>query len=609
MSKKKQHFDLSDTFRELKREIAYLDPVSFVESTLTINGTDRFDLTGSGWKYMAEIYRTIAAQVESKSARPIVLLKSRQVGATVMSGALSLHMASSGLYGTEVGKPPIRVMHAFPDLKRCGTYAKDILGPMISGSIDQYVAKRSLKTKHKNDIEDTQAQKNFLGHNKLRIDSVGKTADRIRGSTQDVLFLDEVQDMTQTAIENSLKILLRSPYGAETKGVQVFFGTPKHAGSYFWTLWEQSDQRFFHLRCVHCQNYFQLYNLENDDWSRIWVNNFIVNCPHCTRAQDKRQAADLGKWIASKPEAKFIGYHFNMMLVPVHSKEQVLELWPKHNVFASPRAWENETLGKFYSAGSVPLTLEEVVANALDETRGRSKKITNPNGKYYLLGMDWGDKPETDDPLEAKRGQSFTVAVILSVDIHGVMTIENAVRFKKTGLEYKVNAVKALMEDFKINQAVADQGHGHDVIDHLQNGEGGLKDKFLGCITHGTTTNAFNFNKARKQITINRHLVLEEVFNRIKTGKIKFPAKGDCFDTLRWLIDQCCSMETHVQMRDGIPYRRFEKGTLQNDGLMALVYAYTAYQYLATQGFSQNSAVKNSDRHLKPILGYVPNLR
>lgn len=598
-----------DTFKSLKQEVSCIDPVSFIETTLTINGTDRFDLTGSGWKYMAEIYRTIFAQVESKAARPIVLLKSRQVGATVMSGALSIHMASSGLYGTEAGKPPIRIMHAFPDLKRCGTYAKDILGPMISGSIDQYVSGRSLKLKYKGDVEDTQTQKNFVGFNKLRIDSVGKSADRIRGSTQDVLFLDEIQDMTQSAIENSLKILLRSPYGADTKGVQVFFGTPKHAGSYFWTLWEQSDQRFFHLRCMHCQNYFQLYNLEDDEWARIWTTGFLVNCPHCKRSQDKRVAADLGKWVATKPDAKFIGYHFNMMLVPVHTKEQVLELWPKHNIFASPRAWENETLGRFYSAGSVPLTLEELVAKALDDKRTRSKRITNPNGKYYLLGMDWGDKPETDDPLEVKRGQSFTVAVILSVDVNGTMTIENAVRFKKTSLEYKVNAVKALMEDFKINQAVADQGHGHDIIDHLQNGEGGMKDRFLGCITSGSAHNPFTFNKTRKQITINRHLVLEEVFNRIKTGKILFPAKGDSFETLRWLIDQCCSMETHVQMRDGIPYRRFEKGTLQNDGLMALVYAYTAYQYLATQGFSANAGVKSPDQFVKPILGFVPKLR
>lgn len=615
--KKVKALTSKDIFNEIKRDISIIDPVSFAENNLTIDGKP-FDLSGSGWKYMAEIYRSVSAQVENKEAKPIILLKGRQVGATIMAGVLSLHMASSGLYGTESEKPPIRVMHVFPDLKRCGVYAKDILANLISGAKDNYVGKRALKVARTVDLEDTQTQKNFIGMSKIRVDSIGKSGDRIRGSTQDVLLYDECQDMTRSAIENTLKVLTATPYGAPTKGVQVFFGTPKHSGSFFWTLWEESDQRFYQLRCKHCDHYFFLYNLENDDWNEIWIKENLIKCPSCLKTQDKREAVDLGRWIATRPTnakgepQKYIGYHFNMMLSPLFTKENVLEYWPQHNKNASERAWRNETKGQFYSASEVPITLEELYANALDESRGVAKSITNPAGKNFFLGMDWGEKVESDADLEVKRGKSFTCAVIMSVDHTGVLTVENAVRLKKNDPDYKMNVVRKLIADFHIDQSAADFYYGNDFVRLVQHNEG-LKDKFLGCTNLSNSKRAFSYDEKDLMVGVNKDQVLDEIFALFKRGRIKIPAKGDSLELLGWLVDHITSMETHTKTKDGIVLKTYKKGVIQNDGLMALMYAYTAYKFMVTRKFTEQNTEgvnkKKQEDVVVPIVGYVPRMR
>jgi hypothetical protein len=972
--KKVKALTSKDIFNEIKRDISIIDPVSFAENNLTIDGKP-FDLSGSGWKYMAEIYRSVSAQVENKEAKPIILLKGRQVGATIMAGVLSLHMASSGLFGTESGKPPIRVMHVFPDLKRCGVYAKDILANLISGAKDNYVGRRALKVARTVDLEDTQTQKNFIGMSKIRVDSIGKSGDRIRGSTQDVLLYDECfvyntmlktdkgkikigkiyeafkngqelplvqtineqtmkfeykqvvhawkrdpkpiyelkcgkykakctkdhkfltergwveaqnlkqgdfvigwpgnksqylkalnddqlqiaigsflgdgnlqeyatnsyrlrvlhgekqknyaewkasmfgvsckyipeqgkykkpgwwfatkgfgipghsfpksekktcpqwiidkldwrgiaiwfmddgsnagsrkrsitlhtnsfdsdsadrlveklesmgvscrkamvggkcyvirvnkagsqellgniskylhpdlhyktdiicdkkyayqwnkefkqysynvvssfkslgreeevydievkdnhnfvvtgankkglqdggvqakncQDMTRSAIENTLKVLTATPYGAPTKGVQVFFGTPKHSGSFFWTLWEESDQRFYQLRCKHCDHYFFLYNLDNDDWNEIWIKENLIKCPSCLKTQDKREAVDLGRWMATRPTnakgepQKYIGYHFNMMLSPLFTKENVLEYWPQHNKNASERAWRNETKGQFYSASEVPITLEELYANALDESRGVAKSITNPAGKNFFLGMDWGEKVESDADLEVKRGKSFTCAVIVSVDHTGVLTVENAVRLKKNDPDYKMNVVRKLIADFHIDQSAADFYYGNDFVRLVQHNEG-LKDKFLGCTNLSNSKRAFSYDEKDLMVGVNKDQVLDEIFALFKRGRIKIPAKGDSLELLGWLVDHITSMETHTKTKDGIVLKTYKKGVIQNDGLMALMYAYTAYKFMVTRKFTEQSAEgvnkKKQDDVVVPIVGYIPRMR
>ncbi len=163
-------------FNKLKEEVSLLDPVAFAENHLTVDGKP-FRMSGTGWKFMADLYREVAAQANNEVAKPMVILKGRQIGATVLAAVLSLYFTASGLYGTGPDKPPMRVLHVFPTLGLMSKYAKDKLGPMVAGSQGGYIHKRLIR----NDptaikvagSEEAIAEKTFIGYNKLRIESTG----------------------------------------------------------------------------------------------------------------------------------------------------------------------------------------------------------------------------------------------------------------------------------------------------------------------------------------------------------------------------------------------------------------------------------------------------
>ncbi|HVY53571.1 MAG TPA: hypothetical protein VHA13_03535, partial [Gammaproteobacteria bacterium] len=104
-----------DLFIRLKKQLLMLDPVNFVEQYLTLDGKP-FRLHDNGYKPFADIYRYIGIKALEPNAKPVILVKGRQVGGTTMAGALEMYFMGSGIFGMG-DKPPIRVIHAFPQLE------------------------------------------------------------------------------------------------------------------------------------------------------------------------------------------------------------------------------------------------------------------------------------------------------------------------------------------------------------------------------------------------------------------------------------------------------------------------------------------------------------
>ena len=767
MADKKENQKNFDLFESLKKELSRFDPVAFAENHLTIDG-DPFNMSGAGYKYLAEVYRSIGTQAENKNAKPTVILKGRQVGATILAAALSLYFTTSGLYGTErEGYPPIRILHLFPTLPIMHKYTKDKLEAMMRTSQDNFVAKRSMKADKEAVAmgfvsEDTLTEKSFIGNNKIRIDAIGKDADRIRGLTQDVMFFDECfpynqcvetefgkteigvlykmwengevlpkvksynqntkgfeyksilnawkkgerdliqvncgrnkirctpdhlfltksgwkkasnlsgefikvaqgsdkipnfenhgffavddiikankeevfdievednhnfivtsginskdlggpvvhncQDMTKSAIENALRILTAAQYGKPTQGVQLYFGTPKNTGSYFWQLWEDSDQRYYQLGCVSCEHFFFLYRYGTTEWRDVWVKDQIVKCPECECEQDKREAIDRGRWKATKDSStsRYTGYHINLMLSPRFTKEMVQDYDPAFNPSRSERAWKNETIGEFYSSGGMPLTMEDLVHNALNETRGISKgtKSKNPN-KIYTLGIDWGDKSlDTDDDLQ--KGQSYTALCVLSCE-NGRFTVENAFRLRNNNFSHRVKVVEEIFKRYNIRNAAADYMFGNDVVNFLQVDKG-YRSRLLGCINSGTLGKTLSFDPKLTRVVVNHHMMIDDMFSMFRRGLIKFPVAGSSWDSLLWLMQHCTSMEAKKGMKADNYVKRYVKGSNPNDGLMAMMYAMIAYKFVATGGFTERKEEENKASFPQPLLAYAPNI-
>ncbi len=598
-----------NSFESLKKELMKVDPVSFSETYLKLDGSP-FKIINNGWKFIADIYRHIVSAAMLPQGKPVVIVKGRQVGATTMAQALELYMVSSNMYGVG-GLPPIRVMHAFPQLETMHAFSKDKLEKMINdslivpdfadkrnpGKLKPYVQaqKNSLR-----DSTDTLFYKQFKNGNTLWCESIGNEGNRILGRTFDVCFFDEVQSMTEVAIGKTIKCLTRAQYGPQPGGVQVYFGTPRQKGTFFHRIWEQSDQRRYYLRCHSCRDYFLLYTPGSDKWeTEIWSYENVVKCPSCGEEQNKIDAVERGKWIPTpgREDAPFVGFHFNQLLIPEFTKEVIVKEKPENNPLNSDVTWNTEVLGEFYSGQGMPITFEEIYSTCRDPNRAMVKFI--PQGeKVSYLGVDWGGKPDIDG---IKRGQSFSCGVILTVDHAERFEIQFATKLKQVDFESKKSFVESMFRLYDLRSAMGDIGFAEDLSGELKKIYG---EKYRTVRSSSMVSGGVKYNKDELEIVIDKDRTISEMFEMLRKGKIRFPWAS--YEKIIWLVNHCCSMESKVVIRHGLPHQTFVKGKIQNDGLMALIYAFLAYKFDKTRGFKVSNHMAHKSLLPKPTLAYIP---
>jgi hypothetical protein len=65
-------------------------------------------------------------------------------------------------------------------------------------------------------------------------------------------------------------------------------------------------------------------------------------------------------------------------------------------------------------------------------------------------------------------------------------------------------------------------------------------------------------------------------------------------------------MESSIRTIGGQPVKTYVKGSSPNDGLMALMYAYMAYKFDITKGFSIKPGINgNEQTNIRPVLAHV----
>ena len=578
-----------DTFEQIRNSFLDFDPAHFIENNLTLDGSD-FKIIGNGWKFMVDIYRYIGLQSTQKTGKQVVIKKGRQVGATMMAAAIDLFFTNSGLFN----KPPIRILHAFPSLGQVKKFSQDKLEGFIRTSKDGFILKNKLD---KNSVDNLTMKQFKTGT--LWIDSIGDDGDRIRGMTVDGIFYDECQDMFASAIGNASKTLTAAKYGPIGQGVQVFFGTPKEKNSYFSSLWDLSDQRYFHLGCKNCKDTFPFYLPEDKRWMDIWVSGYTIKCPLCSFQQHKIEAIELGKWVPSKnpDECKLVGFHVNQLYIPNFTKENILNLMPENNPLQTERIFKNEVVGEFFSGAGLPITRAEIYEKCRDADRAFSRTI-NPKQKLTYLGVDWGGK---DDGSDSNVGQSYSCVVILSAQPDGTLLLEHAHKLRKQDFDYKKETIHEMYKRFGVKQGLSDWFFGQDVVHDLQRHYGS---KFLGAQGSGNLLKPLKFREDELIVSYNKDMMVEEIFDLFRKGKIRFPWKS--FEYIEWLIDHCTSMESSIRVVSGQPIKTYIKGSSPNDGLMALMYAYMAYKFDITKGFSLKPGINDKvESAPKPVLAKV----
>lgn len=621
---------LHELFVKLKKDLLNLDPVYFCENNLTLDSKP-FRLRGNGYKPFAEIYRYIGVKALEPDAKPVIIVKGRQVGATTMASALEMYFMGSGIFGNG-SKPPVRIIHAFPQLELAAAYSKTKLSAMISTSVPmpEDPNKKSInkpKSYMQSLLDQSTATndslhfKQFQGGNHLWVESTGVDADRIMGRTADIIFFDEVQKTTGTAIGNALKILTTAKYGRPSKGVQIYFGTPRRKGSDFHKMWQSSSQQYYYLGCENCEKHFPLYTPESDEWKKIWIHGMIVKCPHCGKEQNKLEAAERGKWVSSMdpddPNCKMIGFHINQLYMPMFTREDIDNEMPGIHPINTERTFMNEVVGEFFQGDSSPITPEEI-RELCAEPRKFSARITpmrnSKDPQIVVLGIDYGARADLEqlaNPEAIKdRGQSYSTAVVLSAKGPNLLSIEFATKFKRNDMESKKGIIDQIMRQYSVQLAIGDIGYSNDFSALLHNIYG---DKYLVSRAHPRVNGhqKFTMDAFPKELVFERDYYIGELYEQMKKGMIKFPF-GD-YEKIAWLIDHCCSMEIKpsISRMGGDPQIHYVKGGTPNDGFMALLNAYLAYKFIITKGFTNNNPMLqqqnfgNRNKALA-ISGFIP---
>jgi hypothetical protein len=613
----------NDLFNKLKDQLLMLDPVAFAENYLTLDGQP-FRLSNNGYKPFSDIYRYIGIKALEPDAKPVILVKGRQVGGTTMAAALEMYFMGSGLFG--IGeRAPIRIIHAFPQLELAAAYSKTKFNQMMSASIiseeqDKKLGKVKSFMQNLLDLSsptnNSLCFKQFIGGNHIWLESTGVDADRLMGRTADIIFFDEVQKMTGLAIGNALKILTTAKYGKPSKGVQIYFGTPRKKGSDFYKMWQSSSQQYYYLGCEKCKKHFPLYTPGSDDWQKIWLYEFIVKCPHCEFEQDKRQAAERGKWFSLRDhkdeECRMIGFHINQLYMPTFKREDIENEKPGKHPINTERIFQTEVLGEFFQGDTSPITAEEISEKCGDVGRKFSARINASDEKMVLLGIDYGHRSDIEQLAGFDKikmaGKSYSTAVVLLVKGPGLLSIEFATKFKRNDVESKKGLISRIMRDYSINLAVGDIGYSQDFSEilHMEYG-----DRYLVSRAHNNVNNHVKFSSDAfpKEICFDRNYYIGEMFEQMKKGQIRFPF-GD-YEQVAWLIDHCTSMEIKpsISKTGADPKINYVKGSSPNDGFMALLNAYLAYKFLITSGFTNNNPLLqqqnfNSKKPLA-ITGYI----
>jgi hypothetical protein len=257
-------------------------------------------------------------------------------------------------------------------------------------------------------------------------------------------------------------------------------------------------------------------------------------------------------------------------------------------------------LGEFHSGEGMPITFEEIYTACRDVDRAMSPQILKDE-KVTYLGVDWGGKPDVDG---VKRGQSFSVGVILSVEHDKKFNIEFATKLKKIGLSDKIEFIDSMFKLYSVRSAMGDIGFAEDISNELKKEYG---DKYKTVRNSSMVSGGVKYNKEELEIVVDKDKIIEEVFDLLRKGNIRFPWAS--YERIAWLIKHCCSMESRISMRQGQPHQTYIKGKTQNDGLMALIYAYLAYKFDKTSGFRMNTDIIKGSGIPRPVLAYAPKLR
>lgn len=403
-------------------------------------------------------------------------------------------------------------------------------------------------------------------------------AERTRGIPADKNVIDEIQDMQHDFLQIIHETLSGSPYG-----LIQYAGTPKSLDNTMQTLWTDSSQAEWVMRCETCRHW----NIPALDWDLLdmigpWHSGISEACPgivcaKCVTPTGKRRPLNprKGRWVHKYKDRRwsFAGYHVPQIIMPMHyaNHEKWETLVGKMHGRANTtfKTFLNEACGESCDEGSKLVTVTDLKqAACLPWPNDWREAVKHLKGyKRRIVCVDWGggggrvstSAASKKDSGSKRLRTSYTSIAVLGYRPDGKIDVIWGHRSLKThDMLYEARLVLDIVVKFKATHIAHDYGGagaGREVL-VVQNGF--PISNIAACKYHGAAShNIMTFHEATEDhprdwwsIDKSRSLILTCMC--IKYGLLRFfQYDHKSADRPGLLHDFLALMEEKVQSRLG----------------------------------------------------------
>jgi hypothetical protein len=315
----------------------------------------------------------------------VVLKCSRQTEKSTTLANLAGAFLYAGSVFEEDGAPrPIRLVYVAPSLVQLADYSKDRLARVlespcftesVGGAPPLWPRGRGGRSKR---IVDQIGEKRLRSGAGIKLRAVHDNADRVRGVSSDVIFVDEIQDIVGELLPVIEESAARSPLRK-----RIYAGTPKTFDNAIEYRWKASTQNEWVIPCGACGK-FQFLSLENlgKAWRAETRSGCI--CARCGRPLDPRG----GRWVAhGDPDAPVHGYRICHAMLP-QTPEGWAAILEKRETYPEQQ-FANEVLG-FSHEHAAQVVSEADLFACCASGRANGHWPEDDVAVDLAAGVDWG---------------------------------------------------------------------------------------------------------------------------------------------------------------------------------------------------------------------------
>jgi len=347
--------------------------------------------------------------------------------------------------------------------------------------------------------------KTFSNGSKMSFRSVGVSPNSARGLSVRKIYLDETQSIPQ---ENVPVVTECSSHYSE-KAEIIFTGTPFSKRNILSTLYTDSCQKEWIIRCRKCAK----------DNPPLGISHIALDLPFlfCVYCKKPIYSKD-GRWVAQNPDSEWGGYRICRLMTPncawrTKSRTGVLD---KYEIYPEAKFFQ-EVLGLPFNQGTQPISEQEVYANCGDT---QFIDVNNPPEsikKIITFGaIDWSYSIENNE-------KAYTIFTIARMN-QGRIEILYVKRF--SGPEYHdpdkiLGEMQSAFNKVNVDIVVTDFGVGH--LENIRFRR--MVRARVFEMVYVTTLKENEYKSATKSYHIGHTVTLDIVFHRLKKGLYLFPRR------------------------------------------------------------------------------------